>query len=218
MSYFAEIDKHSKTSFSQTGEDIILEWLLSMLGVSMPTYLDIGANHPIALSNTFRFYLAGASGLLVEPNPVLCEQLAKYRPRDVRLNVAIGEESGSKADFYVMNFDALSTLSRESAENAYRSHTGAKIEKIIQVPVFTINDVLAQYFSKVRLDVLSLDAEGYDMQILTAMDFQQYRPRTIIVETIIDNKRKNTELINLILSKGYNIFADTYINTIFYSK
>ena len=125
MSFFAEIDKYSKTAFSQMGEDIILEWLLSIMGDELPTYVDIGANHPIAMSNTFRSYLSGASGLLVEPNPVLCEQLVKYRPRDLVLNVALGENSGTKADFYVMNYDTLSTLSRECAENAHKNHQGA---------------------------------------------------------------------------------------------
>ncbi|MGB5027475.1 MAG: hypothetical protein WBO38_03165, partial [Chitinophagaceae bacterium] len=47
-SFFA----HMRRSYSQSGEDIIVSYLFERMGIKKPTYLDIGANHPIALSNT----------------------------------------------------------------------------------------------------------------------------------------------------------------------
>ena len=52
--------KNSKKSYSQTGEDIIIKTALADLGISKPSYLDIGAHHPYYLNNTALFYKQGS--------------------------------------------------------------------------------------------------------------------------------------------------------------
>ena len=49
-----------KTSYSQCGEDLLVALVLQLIRGSRPKkYLDIGANHPLNLSNTALLYADG---------------------------------------------------------------------------------------------------------------------------------------------------------------
>jgi hypothetical protein len=89
-----------RPSYSQTGEDLLINSAFRFLHISNPTYLDIGAYHPTHLSNTYRFYQQGSQGVCIESNPELAKRLRKKRPRDTVLEVAIGpradESRGSR--------------------------------------------------------------------------------------------------------------------------
>jgi hypothetical protein len=63
--------KFEKKSFSQTGEDLIVEFIFNDIGVDYPSYIDIGAHHPYYLNNTQIFYLKGCRGINIEPDPSL---------------------------------------------------------------------------------------------------------------------------------------------------
>ena len=56
--------------------------IMGELKIARPTYLDIGAADPTALSNTYLFYTRGCHGVLVEPNPARLGALRSVRPRD----------------------------------------------------------------------------------------------------------------------------------------
>ena len=64
----SELQLFNKKSYSQAGEDAILMYIFVMLGVplSQCNYLDLGANHPCDMSNTWFFYQQGATGILVD--------------------------------------------------------------------------------------------------------------------------------------------------------
>ena len=47
---------YSKISFSQLGEDIVLQHIFNnVIKISKGFYIDIGCNHPVFISNTFLF-------------------------------------------------------------------------------------------------------------------------------------------------------------------
>jgi hypothetical protein len=75
--------KPGRVYYSQCGEDAILRFIFTALKIPNPTYLEIGAYHPIELSNTYLFYCQGSAGLCVEPNPQLIEAFTIIRPRDI---------------------------------------------------------------------------------------------------------------------------------------
>ena len=77
-----------KQSFAQSGEDMIISYVLHFLQkpISEVTYLDLGANHAKELSNTYHFYQMGAKGVLLEANPELIHELEQVRSRDIILN------------------------------------------------------------------------------------------------------------------------------------
>ena len=48
-----------RKSYSQCGEDLLVDYIFKLRGITQPTYLDIGANHPYFISNTAKFYQQG---------------------------------------------------------------------------------------------------------------------------------------------------------------
>jgi FkbM family methyltransferase len=175
----------AKNSWSQQGEDLcvlfIFRWLL---GVEQFTYLDIGANHPHYLSNTYLFYTMGMTGVCVEPNPDLVPLFKVSRPKDQLFNIGIGSHSGD-LDFYMMTSNTLNTFSRKQAE-AYtkdKSMGSQQIEKVVQIPVESVNTILERCFRNEENYFLSIDVEGMDLEILNAINFELHRPTVICVES-----------------------------------
>lgn len=215
--------RHSTRSYSQGGEDILLENALNFLGVPKRTcnYLDIGANHPYALNNTFRLYKAGARGVLVEPDPGLCELLSRRRPRDKILNVGVGFGSEIEtATLYQMSANVLNTFSEEEAVRVAAQGVYNIIGKC-KIDLWPLNDIIDQCFAGAP-EVISIDVEGFDSRVIRELDFERFRPAILCIETLKYSQgregEKLIEIIEYIKSKDYLTYADTYINTIFIDR
>ena len=206
-----------RTSFSQCGEDIIVDYALAELGIPRPTYLDLGANDPQVLSNTYHFYRRGCRGVCVEPDPTLAAAIASCRPEDRVIAAGIAVGAAGPLDFYVMSMGSLSTFSREKAEEIARGGRFS-IERVITVPTVSVNDVVRENFARAP-DFVSIDVEGLDFDVLASFDFERARPPVFCVETLTfstdKSEKKLTGIIDLMIDRGYFVYADTYINTIF---
>lgn len=216
------LTKSRKTSYAQCGEDLIIRFVFEWLKIHRPTYLDIGAHHPVWLSNTYHFYENGSSGVCIEPDPECYTEIKRKRKRDICLNVGIGTDGRKSADFFIMTSRTLNTFSREEAERCQdtKNFGDQRIEKIVQVPVQSIGEIMIQHLPK-GVNLVSLDVEGMDFEILRTFDFGRFRPEVFCVETLRyrddGSLRKNKELLAFMKANGYWIYADTYINTIFIS-
>ena len=218
---------HMRRSYSQSGEDIIISDLFTRLQINKPSYLDIGANDPIALSNTYRLYTRGSHGVCVEPNPVLYKKLLRKRNRDICLNTGVAFDEQREAIYYTFpeKLHGLNTFSRADAE--FWENTGTteigrhKIEKKIKMPLISINEIIEKHLQP-HPNLISIDVEGLDLQIIKTLDLGKYKPEVFCVETLQHSKNntenKNHELIDYLQNMGYFIYADTYINTIFCRK
>jgi len=208
----------AKPSFAQVGEDQILNFYFQSIGIKHPSYLDIGANTPVYGSNTYFFYSRGSSGVCVEPHPDLYRDIRRKRPRDIVLNTGIGLSDISSADYYIFpkKFSGWNTFSKEEAE--YRKANKQPYEKVIQMPLKPINAILRDHFTRVP-DFISIDVEGLDFDILKSLDFDRYAPKALIVETLrmgdSNSAHKRTDIAAFLDTKGYTIYADTFVNTIF---
>lgn len=212
--------KHAKISYSQLAEDTLIDSIFSALGIHQPTYIDIGAHAPVYLSNTYLFYRKGSRGVCVEPNPLLYKNIQKKRKRDICLNMGVGISAATEASFYIMSSSTLSTFSKEDAERMV-SYGKEKIEEIITVPLISFDEIVKKYL-RACPNLVSLDVEGLDLAILKTIDFSIYRPEVFCVETLTytenNFEEKITSTIDFMVSKGYLIYADTYVNTIFVDK
>lgn len=212
----------NKKSYSQSGEDTIIAYIFKYLGIDISKikYLDLGANHAKELSNTNYFYENGAQGVLVEANPSLIPELHFYRHNDIILNNLVSTSGNEEIDFYVLSGDGLSTPDKEQAEETCRINPAINIEKVVKVTSITVNDIFKKYFGGIAPDFISIDIEGYDLEILKSIDLDNYRPLVIVVETIeyrpyLPINVKKYEVEKYLEKKDYVEYAFTGINSIF---
>lgn len=210
---------NSKISYSQCGEDMIADFVFNTLGIAHPIYIDVGAHHPIELNNTYYFYTQGSMGICIEPNPELIGGFKSVRNRDICLNIGVGSGVQKKLDYYTMSSNTLNTFSKEKAMEYVDS--GQQILNTTQIDVFPINYILQNFFkNNVKPNFVSIDTEGLELAILKEFDFNSYRPEVFCVETISysayrSEQIKDTEISEYMKSKGYLLYADTYINSLF---
>jgi FkbM family methyltransferase len=210
----------AQVSFSQVGEDLIIHYLFQSLNITQPSYLDVGTNHPIVGNNTYFFYLRGSRGVCIEPDPGLFRLIKEKRPLDTHINTGVGFETGkTDAEFYVFPhpYTGWNTFSKEESEKKQRE-TGVGISQVLNLRLCLINDVLEKHFTPYP-NLLSLDVEGLDLAILQTIDFDRFKPEVICVESITFSlsraEEKIHDIIDFIESKGYFVYADTHVNTIF---
>ena len=221
MSY--EKNFYEKMTYSQSGEDSILLYILNFIGIPWykVSYLDLGANHPIHMNNTYSLYQRGAKGVLVEANPELISELRNVRKNDVILNKVITNETGT-VKFYVMSGDGLSTMSYEEARIACERNKEISIKEVYEIETIRLEQILETYFVE-SPTVLSIDLEGVERQILETFDFKKYRPLIIILEDIpyypylVINQREE-KVADIMKENGYIEYAFTGINVIYIDK
>lgn len=201
-------------SYAQCGEDRIVAYLLRVTGAPPAIrYLDIGAALPVGDSNTFLFYRAGGSGVLVEADPAYIAAYAEARPRDAVEALAVVPSSQRPADGTIELLLAAdrgwtSVLPDRIDEAARRGKGG--LRQRITVPAATIGDILDRHFAGQELHLLSIDVEGLDEAILRDVDFGRHRPWVIVLETMGAPGPED-----FLGERGYALYADTHVNRIF---
>jgi FkbM family methyltransferase len=207
--------------YSAAGEDaVMMAWIgRNAIAPSTIRYLDIGACHPVELSNTYMFYRLGARGVLVEPNPERAQALQAARPNDTVLNAGVAFDDRRTAKLFRFPNPVFNTFSEEQAEQvaaSSRQWAGSQPQHIldtISVPLVPINEIITQHFS-VPPHVISIDTEGYDLDIVKTLNFDLLSqdpkvPCLICVEGDVVNQRR------LLEPKGFELIAQLPTNWIF---
>lgn len=205
----------SRITFSTCAEDLIMSDILGELNILKPSYIDIGAHHPIFGNNTYLFYKHKGRGVLVEPNPSLCDVIRRKRPDDICVNGGIGRVDGNET-FFTFERSTRSTFSADQAKEWQKVSGQRPIKKIVQI--FSLDSIIDKYFKHSCPDVVSIDAEGYDIEILSGFSFKK-RPKIFCIESVFfgrESPKKNDELIfELMKNHGYVLELQTRNNSIF---
>ncbi len=173
---------HSVTiSWAQGGEDLAL--LHAFSGQQEGRYIDVGAHHPSRFSVTRHLYQMGWSGVNVDANQDLIDEFNKFRHRDVNLCFAVGPEN--KYEFTVFEESAISTLDTQWRDKFLSERN--KIQKVVEVAGRKLREILDEFEPKKQLDLLTIDAEGSDLQVLQSIDFHTLEknrfPKWLLLET-----------------------------------
>ena len=202
-----------RTSYSQTGEDLTMAFYLPE---KPGFYVDVGANDPKHLNNSYYFYRRGWKGICVEPDRNKADWIKGLRRRDIVLQVGIGSADEVKT-FFKLDPDTLSTFSEEVA-NKYEA-LGHRIVGREEVSMRRLDSVFKEFGDTREIDFLSVDTEGDDLGVLESNDWQKYRPKMVLVE-VAEYKRDEMRRYrgvfdNFFQGKGYWLLADTHINAIY---
>jgi FkbM family methyltransferase len=193
-------------SYSQRGEDLIISKALGNKRKGF--YVDVGAFDPFILSNTLKFYKRGWGGINIEPQRERYASFVKNRQRDINLNIGIGKKEGVM-DFFEMVQPVLSTFSKSEAKENQK--LGYKLKGVSKIKVCHLSRVLSSHVGKKKIDFMTIDAEGFDLNVLESNDWKRFRPTLICVESN-KNPQAQEEFLN---KKGYTRIFYNGLNSIF---
>jgi FkbM family methyltransferase len=162
-------------SYAQNFEDVMLRRVFR--DRKQGFYIDVGAMDPVVESVTKFFYDEGWSGINIEPNEWFYSKLLQDRPRDINLNLAVGERE-EKKELYLFERIGNSTF-----EQASRDRYVDRGYEAIPVPVnvTTLASICRDYVRS-RIDFLKIDCEGWENFVLRGADWDRFRPTVVIVE------------------------------------
>ncbi len=196
-------------TYSQHGEDLMIANLFRLLGIEKPSYLDLGAHHPIFCSNTKLLYDRGSRGVNIEANPNLIEAFIKERPEDVNVCVGVGTARGNMAFFKYSETSGLNTFCSDEVENLSPNF---KFKTTVDLPMVTLADIIREFCSGVFPDFLSCDIEGLDYAVLETLP--KNPPGLLII--CVETRRHETQTMRALLnSKGFSLLCRMGENLIF---
>ena len=212
---YKEPEEFLNNSYAQEGEDLILGTLFDSYSTGF--YIDVGALHPIRFSNTYRFHKNGWRGINIDAMPGSMKLFNEIRPLDINLEIPVADKIQT-IPFYIFNEPALNTFSKEIASQ----RNGSKnyiIERTVDIETQPLSDILEKYLPlKQKIDFLTIDAEGYDFQILKSNNWVKFSPDVVLVESDVPFSDFADSNLNLFMvGNGYEFYAKT-VRTFFFKK
>jgi FkbM family methyltransferase len=212
------INRYYQKSYAQEGEDLIL-YRMIYGKIDNGFYVDVGAHHPKRFSNTYFFYRKGWRGINVEPMPGSKQIFDKYRPRDTNLEIPISSKD-EELTYYIFNDPALNGFSKDLSLQRNKLND-YKIIKTINMRTKTLRSILDKHLPiGQKIDFLSIDVEGLDMEVLISNDWMKYRPEYILIEDKDFDfvYHESLEIYNFICKMNYKLMAKTLSTSIFKTK
>jgi len=196
-------DPHLSFTFSQEGEDLLLEELFQDKAGAPGFYVDVGAHHPKRFSNTYCFYMRGWTGINIDATPGSMAAFREQRPKDINLELGIGADE-AELTFFLFGEPALNTFDAERAA-FLESSTAFRIADRQSVPVRRLATVLAEHAGDRAIDFLSVDTEGFDLAVVKSNDWEKFRPRIVLLEDLATDllALAETDLCRFMLSQDY---------------
>jgi FkbM family methyltransferase len=166
-------------------------------------FVDIGANHPTKDNQTWFLETQGWTGVLIEPNPHLCQLLREQRPKSLMFQVAIGARSGvDEADLHLAGGAAM----RHSVIAPVSGNPASA--EVIRVKLRSLNQVMEESGVS-KIDFLSIDVEGIELEVLGSLNFSKYRPQLVSIEDFCENFEKK----RFMRRAGYKLIRRLDYNT-----
>lgn len=205
----------SHSSYSQEGEDMILRSFYEGKKNYKGFFVDVGAHHPLRFSNTYYFYKKGWKGINIEPTPTAIRSFNLLRKRDINLSMGVASKR-DELTFYCFNEPALNSFSKDLSLKIHASGR-YKIIKEVKIPVVPLREILDKHLPNgVKIDFLSIDVEGLDIEVLLSNDWEKYQPEYILVEDRIELETlSESNIYNCLKGKGYKLIAKT-LRTLFF--
>ncbi|MBD3328964.1 hypothetical protein GF357_00510 [Candidatus Dojkabacteria bacterium] len=201
----------NQRSYSQEGEDLILESMLVEDKIETGIYVDIGAFHPLRFSNTEFFYRKGWRGINIEPFSDNYKLFTQLRPEDQNLNLGIGESESIKS-LQIFDEPALNSFDK-SHTDLIEKETQYKVIGEQEIKVTPLRKVLAESMNmSEQITFFNIDTECNDLQVLHSNDWARFKPRYILIEMIQneENFDNNKQINEFLIKLHYSLVAQTH--------
>lgn len=184
--------------FESLGSDRYSHLAINDLDRKLSTYLDFrggtfieaGANDGLAQNNSYWFErFRSWRGLLIEAVPEKAAACRRNRPNATVIQAALVASDDVKsvrirtADLMAYVAGGFPDPAQEKVhlDGAMSLYDPATINEI-EVPARTLSSILDEQKLD-RVDLFSLDVEGFEKEVLKGLDVRRHRPAYILVET-----------------------------------
>lgn len=195
---------HGASSQAQLFQDLFVLFMLR--GKRNGFFVEFGATNGVEVSNTYLLETkCGWSGILAEPARIWHEALDTNRKAKID-HRAVWNESGKTLTFNEVEAADLSTIAAFSDSDEHREKR--RSGKNYDVESVSLNDLLAFHDAPKKIDYMSVDTEGSELEILRHFDFDRYDVSVFTVEhNSMEPLRGSVHA--LLISKGYvRLFED----------
>ena len=185
-----------ENSYSQNGEDGIIEFILKKIPDIPHFVLDIGANDGVLYSNS-RLLIKkyNFKGLLIEAYDkafLRLEKLYEDNKNIMTCDKAVGAKDGEG----IINWDG-------HFQN-------------LKIDIYDINKLLKSYKIPKQIGILTIDIDGFDNEILRALEWDKFSPWIVIAEINSSRHQNLQRQIDIMEKNGY--FPLYHIGNVFYIR
>jgi len=209
------IRRHAPLARSQLFQDLLVLFLTGDL--QQGYFVEFGATDGVSLSNTYllenKFQW---NGILAEPARSWHQALKANRRAKIDTR-CVWSETGKKLDFSESEIGEFSTINEFWAQDTnFRTKTnGYSVETI------SLNDLLQVHHAPEKIDYISLDTEGSELDILCQFDFKKYDVQILTIEhNMVEPNR--SYIYDIMTANGYrrifeplSRFDDWYVKASF---
>ena len=197
-------DEHSsrllralRNSRSQLGQDL---FVLSELNFKRDGFfVEFGAASGIDLSNTCLLERDfGWKGILAEPARRWHQELKSNRTCSIETD-CVWRDSTSLLTFNEVDTGELSTIATYSSSDAHSE--ARKHGTTYNVKTISLEDLLSRHQAPRKIDYLSIDTEGSELEILSSFNFDKYDFKIITCEHNFTPARET--IYSLLIQNGY---------------
>ena len=189
------------------------------------TFVQIGANDGLRNDPIREFVVKNEwKGIFIEPLYDVFT-LLKYNYSYIKsknlifINLAISDRDNEELNFYSIDENYLNGLPLEARLNFLRKSSFKKehLERFLAsnglsnnlirqklVPTITLEKLFEKFFINEKINLLVVDAEGYDAKILKKIPFDKKRPEAILFETHNLGEQKH-QLFEVLENENYRI-------------
>ena len=211
-----------RLAYSHWGVDLIITKLLNSRNKGI--YIDVGCHHPFLNNHTYLLYKSGWEGINIDVDYNSIDMFNFFRKSDVNIQTAVTDHKGEVDLFFYHNRAAKNTISKEFG-------SGAKEKKKINSD--TLNNIIENSkFKNSKIDFVSIDVEGNEMNVLNGFNLKKYKPKLILLEFILPNKKEfyekdineitNSEIYKFLIKNEYKLINWNHDDLLFmrldYSK
>ena len=206
-----------RLAYSHWGVDLIITKLLNSKNKGI--YIDVGCHHPFLNNHSYLLYKSGWEGINIDIDYNSIDMFNFFRKSDVNIQTAVTDHKGEVDLFFYHNRAAKNTISKEFGSDA---------KKKKKINSDTLNNIIENSkFKNSKIDFVSIDVEGNEMNVLNGFNLKKYKPKLILLEFIIPNKKEfyekdineitNSEVYKFMIKNDYKLINWNHDDLLFMS-
>lgn len=204
--------RRTRRHYGQMAEDVAIDRYFAKDYKGL--FVDVGCFHPVKHSNTYRLYRRGWRGVNIDIDPIKIEGFDLLRPGDTNLARAVSNEPGERTMWTNGFYSLVVTLDEATARSRHYDYRPRP------VTADTLTNILDGTTYRDRpIDLLTVDAEGHDLEVLASLDFDRYQPRLVLIESLQRSLSalEEDEIYRFLSEKGYELVNWVGL-TVFFQK